>query len=130
MEYLVIILLLVIILILGQFKFTLPRKDNNKKKPDPAQDSVKSSRFCPLCNTALSKGENVKSKIYPTGDKDSLMEMFGCPNCIPPLGKADRICPVCKKILPADGYVIGRYFVRPGKRHLHVLGCTLCRKIK
>jgi len=134
MEYVVIVLLLIVILILLRLGFKSPEKstDNkhkNSKKDAPAE---KSSKFCPLCESSLSKGENVKSKTYPAahGSTDTLMDVFGCPKCIPPVGTEARICPVCKKKIPADGFVIGRYFVRPDKKHLHVLGCTLCRKAK
>ncbi len=129
MEYLVIAFLIAVILILMQFKSRLTKTSRKEKKP-AAVETGKPSKFCPLCNSPLSRGENVRSKVYPAGEKDSLMEVYGCPYCLPPAGKENRICPVCSKVLPKDGYVIGRYFVKPGKRHLHILGCTLCRKIK
>ena len=129
MEFVVIILLLVVILILLKLGFSLPQKIGDKQKSS-AKNEEKPAKFCPLCNSGLSKGENVKSKTYPTESKDTLMDVFGCPKCMPPFSKADRICPVCKKKIPTDGFVIGRYFMRPGKKHLHVLGCTLCRKAK
>ncbi len=129
MEYLIIVLLLAIIFILLRLGFSFPQKTANNRQKNRQEES-KSSKFCPLCNSSLSKGENVKSKTYPTESKDTLMDVFGCPKCIPPYGTKSRICPVCKKKLPADGYVVGRYFIRPGKKHLHVLGCTLCRKAK
>jgi hypothetical protein len=37
------------------------------------------------------------------------------------------MCPVCNNVLPASGYVIARMFEKPGKKHVHVLGCTECR---
>ena len=129
MEYIVIALLIVIVIILLRLGFLLPEKMKKNKQETP-KDEEKTSKFCPLCNSSLSKGENVKSKTYPTESKDTLMDVFGCPKCIPPVGTKDRICPVCKKKIPKDGFVIGRYFVKPNKKHLHVLGCTLCRKVK
>jgi len=130
MEYIVIALLIIVIIILLRPGFLFPERTKNNKKKIPKKEEEKSSKFCPLCESSLSKGENVKSKTYPSESKDTLMDVFGCPKCMPPLGTADRICPVCKKKIPADGFVIGRYFVRPDKKHLHVLGCTLCRKAK
>jgi hypothetical protein len=37
------------------------------------------------------------------------------------------MCPVCGKEVPRDGYVIARMFDKPGRKHVHVLGCTGCR---
>ncbi len=82
-------------------------------------------RPCPLCGTPLKKGETVKTVIYPAKG-DTLAEVFGCPYCYGPNATAVRICPVCKKPVPPDGHVIGRMFKK--NRHLHVLGCTGCRK--
>jgi len=134
MEYVVIVLLFVIMLILLRlvFRLRLPKRIKNDEKKDLTENEEKSSKFCPLCNSSLSKGENVKSKTYPAsqGSTDILMDVFGCPKCIPPAGQEDRICPACKKKIPTDGFVIGRYFIKPHKKHLHILGCTLCRKAK
>ena len=133
MEYIIIALLIAVVLILLQPKFLFPgklRKNSSNSEKDEDKNEEKTTKFCPLCNSSLSKAENVKSKTYPTESIDTIMDVYGCPKCIPPIGTKDRICPVCKKKIPADGFVIGRYFVRPDKKHLHVLGCTLCRKAK
>jgi RNA polymerase subunit RPABC4/transcription elongation factor Spt4 len=130
MEYVVIALVLAVILILLGLGFFLPKRNKDDEQKNSIKDEEKTSKFCPLCSSSLLKGENVKSKTYPTESKDMLMDVFGCPKCIPPVGTEDRICPVCKKKLPKDGFVIGRYFIKPHKKHLHVLGCTLCRKAK
>lgn len=129
MEYIVVVLLLIIIFILWRFSFS-PLKRNTKKKKDNSQENRGNpTGFCPLCSSDLYPGQRVKSKKYPSETNDTLMDVFGCPHCIPPYGKKDRICPVCNKKIPKSGYVIGRYFTRPDKQHLHVLGCTQCRKI-
>ncbi len=45
-----------------------------------------------------------------------------------------RICPVCGRALEPEGWVVARYFERPGlggvpaRRHVHVLGCAGCRE--
>ena len=85
----------------------------------------KPGRPCPLCGTILTEGRKVSSILYP-GKPDGMMEIHGCPFCIPPAGTAARLCPVCGKEVPADGYVIARVFSGPGKTHVHVLGCTVC----
>ncbi|MDX9800669.1 MAG: hypothetical protein RBT69_04955 [Spirochaetia bacterium] len=129
MEYIVIIFLLILIIALAGLKFGQVNKSQTENKAIDTREDEKPSKFCPICGSPLKKGETVKSRVYPSGGVDSLMDVYGCPRCIPPGGREKRICPVCKKVLPKDGYVIGRYFVSPGKkRHLHVLGCTLCRK--
>jgi hypothetical protein len=131
MEFIVIILLFIIISILIYFKlFIIPSKNNSAVNIEKENKDGKPLKFCPLCNSSLAKNENVKSKLYPSESRDKIMDVFGCKNCIPPNGTVARICPVCKKKIPADGFVTGRYFIKPGKNHLHILGCTLCRKIK
>ncbi len=95
-------------------------------------------RECPLCSSALGPGERVKSSLFP-GKADRIMYIYGCAHCWPatPASRATsasrRICPVCGQALDAKGWVIARYFERPGRsgkperRHVHVLGCTGCR---
>lgn len=80
-------------------------------------------RPCPLCGERLNAGEKVHSVLYP-GKPDSLMEIHGCPHC--ENGGNRRICPVCKKSMPDGSVLIARVFEKPGKKHVHVLGCTGC----
>ena len=141
MEYLVITLLILIMLIL--IRFSGIQKQRYEKK-----ENIESpfSNFCPLCGSGLKKGERVKSATYPVkpgsdgkypGGIEKLMEVYGCPHCIPPGGTEKRICPVCRKEVPENGYVVGRYFIvnstddstQKRKNHLHVLGCTQCRRV-
>jgi predicted amidophosphoribosyltransferase len=56
------------------------------------------------------------------------MRIFGCPACWPSLdGRPPRLCPVCGGEIPPEGYAVARYFERPGRKHVHVLGCSRCR---
>jgi hypothetical protein len=87
---------------------------------------------CPLCHTMLRRGERVHSVVFsgPRSDRgpaESMAHLFGCPYCHPANDDHPRICPVCSKVVPADGYVIARMFEKPGRKHIHVLGCTRCR---
>lgn len=111
---------------------------------------------CPLCGTLLSPGERVHTVVYsgstqgqaqapkgPTGrPKESLVHMFGCPYCYPPNEQHLRRCPVCTRVIPPDGFVVARMFEKDdtnpnvtnprenrkkGRKHVHVLGCTVCR---
>ena len=84
---------------------------------------------CPLCGSDLTNNKRVKSVLFP-GKPDSMMEIYGCPYCYPVNSDIVRICPVCKKEVPKDGHVIARVFIKPNKKHVHVLGCTDCYKRK
>lgn len=87
--------------------------------------------ICPLCEEGLEAHENVHTVLYPQtkGTYDRLAEIHGCPHCDPRkkrTGLKARQCPVCKKRIIGDGYLVARFFEKPGKKHIHVLGCTSC----
>lgn len=86
------------------------------------------ARSCPLCGSTLGPGERVKSDLSP-GKGDRIMRIFGCPRCWPALpGAKARTCPVCRGEIPAQGHAVARYFESPGRKHVHVLGCSACRE--
>lgn len=88
---------------------------------------------CPMCNTPLAKNEDMYSKIYrPMNTPDQRMTVNGCPHCYPSReGGVKRICPVCHKEVPMEGYLIARLFNRTeGKKHVMITGCTECYRIK
>jgi len=107
---------------------------------DRSRDSFEVLRPCPLCGTMLRRGETVHSVVFSGGKAvgssggsdtrpaDYLTHIFGCPYCYPANTQHRRECPVCRKTVPDDGYVIARMFDKPGKKHVHVLGCTVCRE--
>ncbi|HUW41910.1 MAG TPA: hypothetical protein VMV90_12960 [Rectinemataceae bacterium] len=85
---------------------------------------------CPICQSPLGPGERIKSDVSSatsSGGKDRLMRIFGCPHCWPPRAEMPRACPVCGRELVSEGYVMARYFERPDRKHVHVLGCLECR---
>jgi hypothetical protein len=86
-----------------------------------------SPQTCPVCSARLEKGERVKSTAFPsfTG-KDRMMFIRGCVYCLE--GGRDRTCPVCGAVLASDDILIARMFERPGRSHVHVLGCSRCRE--
>lgn len=94
-----------------------------------------SYRDCPLCGTPLIRGETVHSHLYP-GKPDGMMYIYGCPFCHKdhPRYKGgrhvERHCPYCKGKISESGWVVARVFEKPEKTHVHVLGCTECRKVK
>jgi hypothetical protein len=112
-----------------------------------SRDELEVLKPCPLCGTMLRRGETVHSVVFsgpgPAGTtadgsgtstrtranqvQDAIAHLFGCPYCHPANEEHPRRCPVCRKVIPADGYVIARMFEKPGRKHVHVLGCTNCR---
>ncbi len=120
------------------------RKDDHQSVTNALAKKQRSSfevlKPCPLCNELLRKGQTVKSKVIEIGSngkfgqnqlgvKESMAQLFGCPFCWPANPEHTRYCPACKTNLGPEDYVIGRYFEKDvGKNHLHVLGCTKCRK--
>ena len=87
---------------------------------------------CPLCGTKLVPGENIVSRIYTTeGSQGRPCTIHGCPHCYPQPASPviRRVCPVCKKVVPANGHLLSRIFYRNGqKQHVHVVGCSECHK--
>lgn len=85
-------------------------------------------RTCPVCCEKLTPGALVKSKVFKSTSSEKVMQIFGCPYCWPENSEYRRICPVCEKVVPRGGYLLARYFEKPGHRHVHVLGCSGCRR--
>ena len=131
----IIVLLLIVVIVVWLLRILVKEGGARRQKaslPGRASPAIEGApgRPCPLCNTPLERGQRVHSVVYP-GKSDKIVEIYGCPNCRPKTGsaKAERVCPVCKQTLEEKDYVVGRMFERPNeKKHLHVLGCTRCRK--
>jgi hypothetical protein len=84
---------------------------------------------CPMCNTPLAQGEDMTSRVFrPMNTPDQRMTILGCPHCYPSVERgARRTCPVCRKDVPLDGYLIARLFNKENnKKHVIITGCTLC----
>jgi predicted nucleic acid-binding Zn ribbon protein len=83
-------------------------------------------RTCPVCSAKLENGERVKSAAFPSmGGADRFMHISGCLYCLE--GGRSRVCPVCGIALREDEFLIARLFEKPGRSHVHVLGCTRCK---
>jgi hypothetical protein len=84
-------------------------------------------RTCPLCEAWLGAGERVKSAVFPArgGKTDRIMHISGCVYCLD--GSRLRLCPVCGAVLDTEEVLIARIFDKPGRSHVHVLGCSKCR---
>ncbi len=106
----------------GQVSF-----DRQKKRKKQVEESVPGApRTCPVCSAGLERGERVKSSAFPSiGGTDRLMHISGCPYCLD--GSRVRSCPVCGILLKPEEILIARMFEKPGRSHVHVLGCTRCR---
>ncbi|TVR59358.1 MAG: hypothetical protein EA426_07455 [Spirochaetaceae bacterium] len=131
-------MLLVLAGVVGFLLFTLIRIKKSdyyalaNNMADRTRRSLEVLKPCPLCGELLRKGETVHTHVFNKGAKtkpdDTLVHMFGCKYCRPPNAKKARICPVCRKTVPDDGYIVARMFNREKRKHVHVLGCTECRK--
>ncbi len=88
-------------------------------------DPAKAGEY-PAARTATGGGGG-NGRARGSATDDYLAHMFGCRYCYPANPEHPRTCPVCSQEIPADGYVIARMFEKPGRKHVHVLGCTECR---
>lgn len=101
-----------------------------------SRDNLILVKPCPICGTLLHSGERVHTHVYSgvpesrrkNAPEESIVHMFGCPYCYPPNRSYTRYCPVCGTALPDDGYLVARMFTRNERKHVHVLGCTVCRE--
>jgi hypothetical protein len=113
------------------------RSPDDKRAPEKGGEVDPGYRTCPLCSSGLKRGERVHTVVFgpspksnPSAPEERIAHIFGCPHCYPADPQNKRICPVCRKALSGDGFLYARMFERPGKTHVHVIGCTGCRGIK
>ncbi|MDR3303928.1 MAG: hypothetical protein LBS86_05905 [Treponema sp.] len=148
MSWLLLVLIITAILLLGLgFTFFFTRRVATPKtackhaagsKPPPVETSLLNrnghfhpidnsvSTVCPVCSAALPAGERVHSTVFPPeGDRTRMMHILGCVYCL--AGEGKRVCPVCGLTLSAREPLVARVFERPGRTHVHVLGCAHCR---
>ena len=88
------------------------------------------AQVCPVCSSRLEKGDLVQTLAYPsiTGGRDRLMHIRGCLYCL--TGNLERSCPVCRGPLRVDEILVARIFDRGLRRsHVHILGCSRCRRL-
>ena len=102
---------------------------SKRKQPNRGSAMPGDPQVCPVCSARLNKGELVKSQAFPslTGGKDRFMHIRGCIYCLE--GDRRRSCPVCGASLQDNEILVARMFQRSSRRsHVHVLGCSRCRK--
>lgn len=106
----------------------------NKKTPMSFKDDKPPTNHlsvgsCLLCGRTMIKGEKMVSKQLERRD-DSIVYLYGCRECAHTA--VEKHCPVCKRRITGNGYLIGRMWHREktGRNHLHIAGCTWCGKIR
>ncbi len=122
-------LFLGIVLILASLSFAARFFSKKKDSKTKAGEGKTVFVNCPVCGSALLKGENLHSKIFrPMNTPHQRMTVQGCPHCYPVLEAGIvRRCPVCGKSISADGELVARLFNRPdGKKHVMITGCSVC----
>lgn len=100
-------------------------KSRFRGKPS-GEGTAGAPRTCPVCCAKLLRGERVKSSAFPSmGGTDRFMHIFGCVYCL----EADRrrVCPVCKATLREEEFLVARLYEKPGRSHVHVIGCSRCK---
>ena len=105
----------------------------NKKSQKNIKSKILQPVKCPVCNSSLYVGENIISKVYrPMNVPDQLCTIMGCPHCYPNCQTGiKRMCPVCHKEISQEQTLTARLFNEKfGKKHVHILGCSNCRKQK
>lgn len=128
LPYILVISILFLIVILLFYA----KSSSNENITTDRQESTLTGKPCPICQWPLQKGEKVHSIIYQS-ESDTIMHIYGCPYCYKDHPKAKyqegsiRTCPACKKTLGKKEFAIARLFEKPGKNHVHVLGCYRCR---
>jgi hypothetical protein len=84
---------------------------------------------CPVCGALLGHGERIRSIVRLSQAHGRIMEISGCPRCLPPADRS-RSCPVCRADLGPNDVLVARVFDRSqesAKPHVHVLGCSRCK---
>jgi hypothetical protein len=113
------------------FRLGKNRKIGMAKKDLPTLADVENGvpgapRTCPVCSALFKYGERVHSSVFPAiPGQPRIMHISGCIYCLD--GERPRRCPVCGAVLEGGEYLIARMFERPGRSHVHVLGCSRCK---
>ena len=111
-------------------KLNPKRKRRQRQFNDREMASPGDPQTCPLCSSKLDGRDLVKTMAFPsiTGGRDRLMYIKGCVYCLN--RNLPRHCPVCGASLNVEEILVARLFERPLRRpHVHVQGCTKCRKV-
>lgn len=97
--------------------FTLNLRNNTKKEEKP-------KAYCPLCKNGLFSGQRIRSDVLEIGKSEVRTTLKGCMHCLD--GNAKRLCPVCKKKLKKDEFIIAFSDQTVDKKKLSIRGCKNC----
>ena len=106
---------------------------SSKKMPPKKRPSGGGFVNCPVCGTPLLPGENIVTKVFTTTGQvnDQICYIYGCPHCYPRCEPGvKRSCPVCKKNVEQNQYLLARRFnkTKSGTPHVIVNGCGNCNR--
>ena len=129
--FLGVLLLLIVFSVIIKLRID-PNKSKNELRTQVGENGGVEFIKCPVCNTPLTKTENLRSRIFrPMNTPDQRMMVQGCPHCYPEVQSGvKRICPVCKRILSKDDELVARLFNRSDKKkHVMIVGCSICMNL-
>ncbi len=124
------LLFIIIATVLIYFGYSLfigfSRSFHHQHSEPPQEGRPGDPRTCPVCSAKLTPGQRVRSSAFPSmNGSDRLMHINGCIYCLS--GERKRVCPVCGANLSIQDVLVARLFDKPGRSHVHVLGCSRCR---
>jgi hypothetical protein len=80
--------------------------------------------FCPICKNGLFSGQRIRSDVLEIGKTEVRTTLKGCQHCLD--GNAKRLCPVCKKKLAKNEFIIAFSDPQVDKKRLSIRGCKTC----
>ena len=117
-------------LFFGQHAKTHSERERQGKLRKMGTIVPETPQTCLICYSKLEKGDLMKTLAFPSisGGLDRLIHIQGCLYCLG--GELARKCPVCGASISINGFLVARMFERRFRRpHVHVLGCSRCRKV-
>ena len=128
-----VVIILIALMYFKKLYFPSGANEFSKKDSFKAEGGSPEFSHCPVCQTPLGPGMNIRSKIFTSAasENDKLCYVYGCPACFPEAKPGvKRECPVCHKPLPSDSYLASRIFykTKSGKPHVIINGCPFCNK--
>ncbi|HPM34792.1 MAG TPA: hypothetical protein PLE16_09360, partial [Spirochaetota bacterium] len=104
MTEIIIVASLILVTAVVYVLFSGSKLNEQKIKQNETKDEY-SKLPCIICGSRLKRGERLKSEKFTVDDKTTV-HIFGCPFCLD-ADLSKRKCPVCKKSLKCNEYLIG-----------------------
>ncbi len=123
----------IIIAALMYFRYLARQSKANVKTKKRSGGGMGGFANCPVCGTMMMPGENLVTKVFVTSGQvnDQICYIYGCPHCYPVCQPGvKRSCPVCKKPVEQNQYLLARRFnkTKSGTPHVCVNGCGNCNR--